>query len=301
MPAFSQVGARLREKPVTRRAFLLAGTGLAGGVLLGTSAQAFSGGPPGRPRIYTRSEWHAAPPKSKALILDRTPDRLVVHHTATANSGDESLNAAFRLSRAIQRYHMHHNDWADIGEQFTVGRGGQIMEGRNRTLPAIAERKHVMGAQAADHNRHTLGIETEGTYMTDLPTEAQLASLTSLLAWLCGVYQLDPFKAIIGHRDLNATSCPGDRLYAHLPQLREDVARKLGGPGRSEDARLALPDPALRRRAHSDPAEPDPALLAAPGLLIAGEAHLERPLRTYEHGPGVGPHDRLIRKAGPPY
>ncbi|GAA4592991.1 hypothetical protein GCM10023194_56180 [Planotetraspora phitsanulokensis] len=280
MPAFSQSGPRLRETPVTRRAFLLAGTGLAGGLLLGASAQAFSGGP-ARPRIYTRSEWHAAPPKTKAVILNRTPDRLVIHHTATPNTSDQSLDAAFRLSRAIQRYHMHHNDWADIGEQFTVGRGGQIMEGRNRTLPAIEERKHVMGAQVADHNRHTLGIETEGTYTDDLPTEAQLASLTSLLAWLCGVYELDPAKAIIGHRDLNATSCPGDRLYAHLPQLREDVARRLGGRARSDDARLALPDPAV----------PDPALLAAPGLIIEGQAHLQRPLRAYDHGPGLGPHD----------
>ncbi|GII51773.1 hypothetical protein Pth03_01620 [Planotetraspora thailandica] len=285
MSSTSRARTSLREISLTRRAFLLAGAGAAGGLLLGTAAaRALTAGLPGRPRIYTRDEWNAAPPKTRAVILDRMPDRLVIHHTATANTDETSLEAAFRLSRAIQRYHMHHNHWADIGEQFTVGRGGQIMEGRNRTLPAIEEGKHVMGAQVADHNRHTLGVETEGTYTSELPTESQLASLPSLLAWLCGVYELDPFKAIVGHRDLNATSCPGDRLYAHLPQLREDVARRMDKARPPEDDPEDHPEARL--------ALPERARLAAPGLIIAGEAHLRRPLRAYHHGPAVGPYDR---------
>ncbi|MEZ0071082.1 N-acetylmuramoyl-L-alanine amidase [Planotetraspora sp. GP83] len=248
MPAIS-------DGSVTRRAFLSAGGGLAGGILLGTagramaqstqSTQSADDAKAGRPRVFTRDAWGAAPPKSKALVLDRAPDRIVIHHTATVNTGDRSLDAAFRLSQAIQRFHMKHNGWEDIGEHFTVSRGGHILEGRNRTLPAIEEGKLAMGAQTANHNRHTMGVETEGTYMTELPTSPQLASLTSLLAWLCGVYGLDPNVAIIGHRDLNTTSCPGDRLYGYLPQLRANVARRLGD--RPSRARLAamrpLPEP----------------------------------------------------------
>lgn len=244
---------------ITRRVFLSAGSGIAWAVLSGPWAEADTvdkdgkgskekkrnksskestekkggkaektDGPPSRPRIHTRDEWDAAAPKSKAVVLDTPPDRLVIHHTATANTRDVSLEAAFRLSRAIQRYHMRRNGWADIGEQFTVSRGGHIMEGRNRTLPAIAQGGNVVGAQAAGHNRHTLGIETEGTYTTELPPSAQLDSLTALLAWLCSTYRLDPEVAIIGHRDLNATACPGDRLYEYLPELRAGVARRLG-------------------------------------------------------------------------
>lgn len=253
---------------ITRRVFLSAGSGIAWAILSGprAGAEAVNGddkgsteknenedkkesrekkggkaektektgktektsGPPSRPRIHTRDEWDAAAPKSKAVVLDTPPDRLVIHHTATANTRDTSLEAAFRLSRAIQRHHMRHNGWADIGEQFTVSRGGHIMEGRNRTLPAIAQGGNVVGAQAAGHNRHTLGIETEGTYTTELPPPAQLDSLTALLAWLCSTYRLDPEEAIIGHRDLNATACPGDRLYEYLPELRAGVARRLG-------------------------------------------------------------------------
>ncbi|WP_433501050.1 peptidoglycan recognition protein family protein [Sphaerimonospora sp. CA-214678] len=238
---------------ITRRVFLSAGSGIALAILSGPWAEAGTvdgddkgskekkdgkekkgsktdkaDAPPSRPRIHTRDEWDAAAPKSKAVVLDTPPDRLVIHHTATANTRDVSLEAAFRLSRAIQRYHMRRNGWADIGEQFTVSRGGHIMEGRNRTLPAIAQGGNVVGAQAAGHNRHTLGIETEGTYTTELPPTDQLDSLTALLAWLCSTYRLDPEEAIIGHRDLNATACPGDRLYEYLPELRAGVARRLG-------------------------------------------------------------------------
>ncbi|WP_432922181.1 peptidoglycan recognition protein family protein [Microbispora sp. CA-135349] len=242
--------------------------------IIATATPAWAGGRPRRPRVYTRSDWKADPPRSKAEVLDRAPDRLVVHHTATANTGPTDLEAAFRLSRTIQRYHMKHNGWEDIGEQFTVSRGGYVMEGRNRSLPAVEAGKHVMGAQAADHNNHTLGIETEGTYTAGLPPARQLSALTALLAWLCDVYDLDPHEAVIGHRDLNRTACPGDRLYAYLPQLRDDVARRLG---ERVPARAEAPPPRL-------------ALPAGPygGTALVGDL-------PYEHGPAVGPHDLTRR------
>ncbi|WP_169945948.1 N-acetylmuramoyl-L-alanine amidase [Microbispora sp. H11081] len=265
---------------VSRRAFISAGllwsAGLPAAILAAqagitaTATPALAGDRPRRPRVYTRSDWKADPPKSKAEVLDRAPDRLVVHHTATANTGPTDLDAAFRLSRAIQRYHMRRNGWEDIGEQFTVSRGGYVLEGRNRSLPAAEAGRHVLGAQAADHNDHTLGIETEGTYTSGLPSTRQLSALTGLLAWLCGVYDLDPHEAIIGHRDLNRTACPGDRLYAYLPRLRDDVARRLG-------------DRRPRRNG------PPPPRLALPGDVYEGAGLIDDlPL---EHGPAVGPHD----------
>ncbi|WP_204041488.1 peptidoglycan recognition protein family protein [Acrocarpospora phusangensis] len=223
---------------------------------------------PRPPRIYLRNEWEARPPTSRAVVLDRVPDKLIVHHTATPNRGETSLEAAFRLSRAIQRYHMRHNGWDDIGEQFTISRGGHVMEGRNHTMRAIRRWRHVVGAQTAEHNRHTLGIETEGTYMDDLPPQRAMDALTRLLTWLCWHYELEPSVAIIGHRDLNATSCPGDRLYQHLPALREEVARRLDrgyGAHYSRGYRLAVP--------HWGP--------------LPGPAH------WHDHGPALGPHEGI--------
>ena len=255
---------------ITRRMFLSAGSGIAGAILLAPEVFAASVRPrrPRRPRIYTRSEWDAAPPRRKATVTDHPPDRIVIHHTATANTGDTSLEAAFRLSRAIQRHHMRRNGWDDIGQHFTVSRGGYILEGRNRTLPAIEQGKLAVGAHVAGHNSRALGIETEGTYIDELPTKAQLNALVALVAWLCATYRLDPQKAIIGHRDLNTTACPGDRLYGYLGRLREDVARRLGTV-RSSAARLAVaeePQPALVEPGDGEePAEPEPGLIRPVG------------------------------------
>lgn len=122
---------------------------------------------------------------------------------------------------------MDHNGWSDTGQQLTISRGGHIMEGRDRTLQAIGDGHHVIGAHTADHNSHTIGIENEGTYSTATPPAALMRSLVDTCAWLCLVYRLDPQEAIVGHRDYNSTNCPGDKLYSMLPDLRRDVASRL--------------------------------------------------------------------------
>ncbi|MEV5828799.1 peptidoglycan recognition family protein [Spirillospora sp. NPDC052242] len=206
---------------LTRRR-LLGGTAAAmGGALLGPlpSASARTA-----PRLHTRTEWHARAPKAAATVLDRAPDRIVVHHTASPNAADRSLEHAFALSRSIQDFHMDTNGWDDTGQQLTISRGGHLMEGRNRSLEAIKARKHVMGAHTLGHNEHTIGIENEGTYMDAEPTDALWCRLVETCAWLCDVYDLDPHTAIVGHRDYNDTACPGDVLYALLPKLRAQVA-----------------------------------------------------------------------------
>jgi len=84
--------------------------------------------------------------------------------------------------------------------------------------------------QTANHNDHTIGIENEGLYMTADVPGALFTSLATTCAWLCATYELDPFTAIVGHRDyVTTTVCPGDRLYARLPELRQRVATLVAG------------------------------------------------------------------------
>nr|WP_312881440.1 peptidoglycan recognition family protein [Actinomadura alba] len=189
---------------------------------------AADGGPP---VIHPRRAWGARRPKEHARVLRGGPDHIVVHHTATPNSGDASLAHAFALSRAIQRFHMGGRGWSDIGEQLTISRGGHIMEGRNRSLRAMLSGRHAVGAQTLNHNSHTIGIENEGNYMRAPVPPALWSSLVRVCGWLCTVYGLDPYRAIVGHRDFNATSCPGDVLYARLPELRRQAAGLIGRPG----------------------------------------------------------------------
>lgn len=180
------------------------------------------------PRIYTRKEWGAAAPQREPRVLDRPPDHIIVHHTASPNVGETSRAHAFALSRQIQRFHMGTRGWDDIGEQLTISRGGYVMEGRAGTLQTIARNGLVVGAQSLHHNRHTLGIENEGTYVKDDVPGRLWKSLVEVCAWLCTAHSLDPATAIVGHRDYNSTDCPGDVLYRRLPRLRKEVAHVIG-------------------------------------------------------------------------
>jgi hypothetical protein len=85
----------------------------------------------------------------------------------------------------------------------------------------------VVGAQARHHNDHTIGIENEGNYSKAPVPEDLWSSLVDTCSWLCDEYRLDPFRAIVGHRDLVDTDCPGDVLYGRLPELRAEVAEDL--------------------------------------------------------------------------
>jgi hypothetical protein len=155
------------------------------------------------------------------------PDHIVVHHTSTPNSMDFSLEHAYELSRRIQRFHMNARGWNDIGEQLTISRGGDVMEGRYGSLKAILAGRNVVGAQTQFHNSHTLGIENEGNYMRSEVPDRLWSSLADVCVWLCRTYELNPYKVIVGHRDFNSTDCPGDVLYARLPELRRVVAGRL--------------------------------------------------------------------------
>ncbi|MCO5995071.1 peptidoglycan recognition protein family protein [Actinoallomurus rhizosphaericola] len=186
------------------------------------------------PRVYTRREWGAVPPRRPPRVLDHPPDHIIVHHTASPNVPDMSRAHAFTLSRQIQRYHMKNQGWDDIGEQLTISRGGYVMEGRAASLPAIQQGRLVVGAQSLHHNNHTIGIENEGTYLEDDVPGRLWASLVDVCAWLCTAYRLDPAEAIVGHRDYNDTDCPGDVLYRRLPRLRAEVGRALDDAHRTE-------------------------------------------------------------------
>jgi hypothetical protein len=243
MPDTSAYG---RRDFITRAAAIAGGAALIGAADLTHSRSAHAAA---APRVYTRAEWGARPPTSTAQII-AAPDHLVVHHMAFPNSTDYSLSHAFQLSRDCQDLHMDTNGWSDTGQQLTISRGGYVMEGRNRSLEAIGNGVNVMGAQTANNNGHTLGIENEGTYTSVLPPAALWNALVQTLAWLCDDYGLDPQASIVGHRDYVATQCPGDAFYAKLPQLRNDVANTLGAPLTAERAtpyvRTNLPGPSRR-------------------------------------------------------
>ncbi|SDD83541.1 peptidoglycan recognition protein family protein [Actinokineospora iranica] len=213
---------------LTRRALLRTGVtvGLAGASLPALTGPAHAS--PAVPVIATCVDWGARPAAAPVEMLDRKPTYIVVHHTATENSDDFSLEHAYALARHIQNLHMDTRGWIDSGQQLTNSRGGHLAEGRHRSLEALGHgTKHVLGAHVANHNSAAIGIENEGTY-TDLDVPAPLwDSLVGLVAYIARQYGIAPAE-IRGHRDFNTTECPGNILYARLPELRQAVADQLG-------------------------------------------------------------------------
>lgn len=202
----------------------------ASGTARASTGSGRSGGRDGAtaPRIAECDGWGARDASEEVVVLDTRPERIIVHHTASANVTDYSRERAHALARAIQTYHMDVQGWIDTGQHFTVSRGAFVLEGRHHSLAALESGERlVRGAHCVGQNTAAIGIENEGTYMTEEPPAAQFSALADLCAHVCRQYGVSPSE-IYGHRDFNRTACPGDRLYAMLPRLRQDVARRLG-------------------------------------------------------------------------
>lgn len=217
---------------LSRRAFLSttaaavalgAGAVSLGAVVIGADR---AGAAATEPRVFGTTAWRARPPSSPVRLAGRDPDKIIVHHTAFANTPDAGRSGSFAIARRIQTLHMTGNHWIDTGQHFTVSRSGIVMEGRHRSLERLlAGSDLVVGAHTVGQNSASIGIESNGTYTSAVPPAALYASLVGLCAYICHRYRI-PAARIYGHRDYNRTECPGDRLYAMLPRLRGDVAAR---------------------------------------------------------------------------
>lgn len=230
LPRPASAAGRLTRRSVLTGAFALA-TAAALPVAAAGRGYAAAG-----PDIIACATWGARAASEPVVVLANRPERIVVHHTATANVTDYSKQRAFALAKAIQTYHMDAQGWIDTGQHFTVSRGAFVMEGRHNSLAELRTgMRQVRAAHCVGQNTVSIGIENEGTYTSQTPPAAQYAALADLCAHICDQYGL-PASEIYGHRDFNATSCPGDRLYALLPNLRKDVAARLGTPMSDQEA-----------------------------------------------------------------
>jgi len=189
------------------------------------------------PTVVTRAGWgcgNECAPRAQPAFANVT--HLVVHHSAGAN---ESRDWA-AVIRSIWVLHVQGNGWNDIGYNYLIDPNGVIYEGR-------AGGDGVIGAHFSGVNTATMGVCMVGTYSTRPPAPAAVESLKRLLAWQAAKWKLDASEQSIhaasglslnivsGHRDAGlsprasgTTECPGNGLYAYLPQVRREVAANAG-------------------------------------------------------------------------
>jgi hypothetical protein len=232
----------IREHEVDRRTLFRVGLGGAVAAVVGTEfafpAVAGATPSPSFPWIIDCDTWGARPPSSPIQITGNTTNKIILHHMAFPNVTDYSREHAIQLAKDCQNLHMDTNGWADTGQHFTVSRGGYVLEGRHRSLETLDAGQHqVIAAHCPGENGNAIGIENEGTYITETPPEALLDSLVELCVAVCQKFRLNAWD-IFGHWDFRlGTDCPGIAFYALFPQVRRRVLKGLGVPASAAPAR----------------------------------------------------------------
>ncbi|KDN79843.1 N-acetylmuramoyl-L-alanine amidase [Streptomyces olindensis] len=198
-----------------------------------------------RPAVTPRSAWGA----DESLVKDPptyTADTkaMFVHHTAGTN--DYTCEESASIVRGVFLYHVRSNGWNDIGYHFLVDKCGTVFEGR-----AGGVDKPVLGAHTYGFNTATSSVSVLGDYTTATTNTAVRGSVAKVAAWKLGLYGLDPtgttvltagadngkyklgekvtLHRISGHRDGYPTTCPGQKLYDDLPEIRT-LAGNAGKP-----------------------------------------------------------------------
>ena len=182
-----------------------------------------------KPTIYTRA-WTA---DESLMQWDPSYGKIsvgFVHHTDTSN--DYTPDQVPGIIRGIYAYHAQTLGWGDIGYNFLVDRFGRIWEGRYGGMD-----KPVIGGQVYNYNQVSTGVSAIGTFTSAAVPQAMTDALKRILAWklsLAGIPVTDasPVQApngvniqrISGHRDVGGTTCPGDSMYARLPEIRAGAA-----------------------------------------------------------------------------
>lgn len=153
--------------------------------------------------LITRAEWLAAPPRSKGNAIADRPKGTAVHWHGPSMGAFEHSRCAAKVS-AIQAFHLHQRGWADIAYSYLACPHGQVYEGRGLDVGSAAN-----GSTEANRDYYAVcALVGEG----DPHPPAMLDAIRDAVA-LC---QTRAGKAIVGHRDLFATACPGDVLYGHV-------------------------------------------------------------------------------------
>ncbi|MFE7774136.1 FG-GAP-like repeat-containing protein [Streptomyces sp. NPDC057445] len=201
--------------------------------------------PAGAPSIISRAGWGA----DESLVEDpprynTTTKAIFVHHTAGTNNYTCAQSAS--IIRGIFRYHVQSQGWNDIGYHFLVDKCGKVFEGRAGGID-----RPVQGAHTYGLNVDTSSISVLGDHMTAKAVPAVKKAIATVAAWKLGLYGHNPagsvtltvgadngnfergdrvrLKRISGHRDGSATDCPGDKLYADLPEVRTLAAAVAAG------------------------------------------------------------------------
>lgn len=165
-------------------------------------------------RIRPRSVWgHAAKHGWTKLLPVST---VFIHH-------DVMPAPKASAAEEVEIQHMknldstgHSRGFAGFSYNYGQAKSGRAYTGRGR---------HV-GAHNDGENSSSIGIVLFGNYETDTFSDKQADNLGKLIAELKDRRAIKRgVTVILGHRDTDATACPGKNVYRKLPKVRKAFRR----------------------------------------------------------------------------
>lgn len=183
--------------------------------------------------IVSRSQWGARPPRSRTTRKPSAVTTVYIHwpgapgtlrdeqddNEKTANEcvlPAEFMARASRIDtiaeeraymREIQAFHMDQRGWSDFAYNYMIFRSGRVYAGRTfKVVPASQAPFNTTGVSICC----AIGA-------ADTVSSAMKENLIDFVRW-CERYARHDL-ACKGHRQVNQTSCPGDRLMKLVPAL----------------------------------------------------------------------------------
>ena len=222
----------------------LAALGLAACVPAAPPPPPPTGTPPGAPAMTSRASWGGdlafrcagGPVSAPSLKF------AVVHHTAGSNNYGPGSSVS--IIRGIYAYHVNTLGYCDVAYNFFIDKYGQIFEGRRGGID-----RPIIGGHAGGFNTSSTGVAVLGTYSSANVPAGTWDALVVLLRWKLSISNVDPAQgfttvvasspcncmrwpattevsfpnAIVGHRDLDFTECPGGAFWSNFGSLRSQV------------------------------------------------------------------------------
>lgn len=125
----------------------------------------------------------------KDMSTRKSTERIILHHADARSCSAED----------IHRWHLN-NGWSGAGYHFLVRKDGKVY----RLRP-----EDKVGAHAYGSNYNSLGICFEGDYMEEDMQAEQIKAGQELVTYLKHKYNITTVQK---HKDVCATSCPGDKF-----------------------------------------------------------------------------------------
>jgi hypothetical protein len=141
------------------------------------------------------------------------PNKLTIHHSDS--SRDMTTIAMLDSWHKLRWIEFKGSLGYWIGYHYVITGDGKVTQTRKDT---------EQGAHTRGYNEGNIGICLTGRFIQESPSEAQIKALATLIERLKMTYGIVEVK---GHRDYNATECPGTELMKWILEQKVSWLKRL--------------------------------------------------------------------------